>query len=179
MTRHVVYLRRRHGCLTAFAFLVVLAFVVTYWPVVLVVVAAVVLWKLVPRLRRTHRAQTVNHVAQEWFTLPDERFEQELVGLLGRLGWIRIEWGGPDIVAVDPAGRRTAVTWRRVAPGFEVGGHLVSAAVASVAANHADRAMLVTTGIYSPAAFSRARANDVQLIDGTVLSKWAGIGSRV
>lgn len=179
MTRHVVYLHRRHGCLTAIAFLVVLAVVVTWWPVVLAVALVAAAGWLGTRYRRSHASRATTETLRGWWTLPDERFESELVGLLGRIGWTPIEWGGPDTVAVDPAGRRTAITWRRVSPGFEVGAHVVSAAIEAVAANHADRAMLVTTGIFSTAAFARARANDVQLIDGAVLAQWAGIGSRV
>jgi HJR/Mrr/RecB family endonuclease len=174
-----VYVRRRHGCLTAIALLVLLAVVVTFWPVIILVAITLVTWKIVTLYQRRRRARAVTSIAQSWWSLPDERFETELVNLLGRLGWTRIEWGGPDIVAVDPAGRRTAVTWRKFAPGFEVGAPVVAQAVEAVVTAHADRAMLVTTGRYSSAAFASAQRRDVQLIDAAVLSEWAAISDRI
>lgn len=170
--------RRGIGCGSILLGAVVVSLSLVYWRISLPLLLVAGAVAVGVRQMRRQRARATGVVLAKWWQLPEERWEQEVPALLERLGWTKIEWvgdeGGAEIVGTDRARRRTVVLVRHWAPSAEVGPAVIEVAVACVHAYKVDRALVVTTGLFSAGARALAAAYDVELADGATLASWSG-----
>lgn len=176
-------MRHRLGCGGVLLLLVVIAAAVTYWFVALPITGIVlVIAGLVGRHRA--RSHSSSHASIEYFTtLSPERFEHEIAAMLRRSGWSQVRWiggtgdNGADVIGIDSHGRRTVVQCKRYAPNGRVGSPVIQTTIGALAIYRCDRALVITTGGYTPAAIDLAEQMDVQLVDGRRLVSLARSGN--
>lgn len=125
------------------------------------------------------RVQHINTV-REFATLSPDDFEAAVADLCRRDGCTRVRVVGgagdlaADVLATTPDGRRLLVQCKRYAVDRRVGSQDVQRVGGTYqVVHHADVALVVTTGGYTPAARDYARQAGIQLVDGGGLATWA------
>lgn len=181
----MIIARRRPGLAIAIMIGVIAGITLAYWPYAGPVLAAFVLWRVWANRKKGRRQFARFLTLSDIYALPPERFEQYVSALLKRLSWTNVQWiGSPgdlgaDVTGVDPEGRKCVVQAKRYHPSTSVGSPVVQALLGSQTIYHADRAVLVTTGRFTPAATDLAAMMDVVLVDGERLVWLSQASERV
>lgn len=115
---------------------------------------------------------------RELLALSPVKFERACGRLLQDLGYSDVQRvGGPGDLALDLKGRdrdgwSVAVQCKRYAPGNRVGSPDLQRFIGMARLNHgADRAIVMTTSTFTPAAASLARQHRIELWDGETLAR--------
>jgi Restriction endonuclease len=105
-------------------------------------------------------------------------FEHACASLLRDLGYVNVKQRGGsgdlgvDIEGRDPHGLRVAVQCKRYSNGNRVGSPDVQRFIGMARLHHgAQRAIIMTTSSFTPAAVSLAQQHDIELVDAAELSK--------
>lgn len=134
------------------------------------------------RLTARTTARRVQHVntVREYITLSPDEFEQAVADLCRRDGCtgVRVVGGtgdlAADVLATTPDGRRLLIQCKRYAPDRNVGSPEVQRVGGTYqVVHHAELAVVVTTGGYTPAARAYAAQAGIRLIDADQLAAWA------
>ncbi len=134
-------------------------------------VAAKLFWRQFRRRRLA--ARTID----ELVALSPTQFEEAVAALLRRHGYreVRRIGGagdqGADLIGRDPRGRRVVVQCKRYKSTNRVGAPVVRPLYGTKALYHAERALIVSTSTFSRPAVDEARRLDIDLIDGSALSR--------
>lgn len=176
MARRVVVVHRRPHVFAwmLLAFIGVSAAVALWYVALPLALLCLAVWLLARRGRRI-RSLTTALTVGGWYAMSPAGFEVAVAQLLSLRGFTRVRVvgrsgdEGTDILAVDEAGRRVVVQAKRWAMSAKVGSVAIQNLLGAAAIRHADRAMLVTTAGFTPAALDLADRMDVDLIDGAAL----------
>ncbi|MGH9072949.1 MAG: restriction endonuclease [Acidimicrobiales bacterium] len=166
---------RRHHLLRLAVVLALVYLAVTHVAYTALVVAVVVGALVWHHRRRRARALDVAH----WQSLTPAGFEEAVAELLVAAGWrhVRAIGGsgdlGADVVGTDPDGRPGIVQCKHLLPEAAVGSPVVLATLGAMTVHGAERALVVTTGRFTPAAADLARRHGVELVDGPALAEEA------